>query len=120
KQGVRGKDGAVLLAELLADGFLIGTRVGDGFAQGMAQTFDFVARLGLVDEAARNADAFGVDDKGRTDGDARRNGNASFDFHGVMGVPPIWLLVVTWMFRRRGIRPLSASFPLPHRSCARR
>jgi len=41
------------------------------------QPVDLVVSLALVDEAARNADAFGIDDERRADGDARRDGDAS-------------------------------------------
>ena len=41
-----------------------------------------MAAAGGVDEAARDAVAFGVHDQRRTDGDAGRNRDAAFDFHG--------------------------------------
>ena len=81
EQGVGGEDGAVLLAELFADRVLIGAGIGNGLLQGLMQPIDFIRWPGFVDELARNANAFGLDDQGLADGDARRNGNAAFDFH---------------------------------------
>ena len=50
--------------------------------EGLAQTRSISSStLVGVDEALGNAEPFGVQHQGRTDGDAGRNGDAAFDFH---------------------------------------
>ena len=80
-EGVGAEDGAVLGAELGVDGLLrLAGFAGGGF-EGLAERGDFVLDLVRLDEALGNAEPFGVQHQGRTDGDAGRDGDSAFDFH---------------------------------------
>ena len=61
----------------------IGARVvlADGGSQGLVEALHFLVHEVGVDEARRDAEPFGVQHQGRTDGNAGSNGNAAFDFH---------------------------------------
>ena len=70
-----------MLADLFGDRILVGVSIGDGANQRLAQPFHLALGLRFVDVMARDVNAFGFDDERQADGNAGRNGNASFDFH---------------------------------------
>ncbi len=81
QEGVGGKDGPVLLAELGRDVLLGLARLQGAAGEGGPQPNQLVGDLGAGDRPARYAQSFGVNHQGGADGHAGGDGNPAFDFH---------------------------------------
>ena len=81
EQGVGGEDGAVLLAELVVDGLLVGAGLLGGGLERGAQPPDLRLSLVAFDEALGDAEALVVQHQGRTERHAGGNRDAAFDLH---------------------------------------